>query len=328
VKNNNVRLERLGKILDIAMIPKNDWSFEFTQAPYAISMGQIHRIFFSTRSKKDNNGNYISYLSFIDYDFEKREIIKFAPRPIIKLGEDGTFDEHGTYPFSILSEGSRYLGYYAGWSRKVSVPYDVKIGMVTSFNCEEFSKVGVGPVLGASLHEPMTISGPRIFKFNDRFHLFYLAGEKWEKDENGRPESIFKIRHAESHDGISWERQNSMILKPILEDDECQASPTVFRHDGVFHMFFSYKYGSNFRGTNRGYRLGYAVSSDLLNWQRRDEQLSISESIDVWDNFDISYPSAFQIHGSWYLLYQGNEIGKAGFGYAKISFSQNMEQHD
>ncbi len=328
VSITHIRLERLGKILDIGMIPRNDWSFEFTQAPYAIFMGQLHRIFFSTRSKKDDDGNYTSYLAYVDYDFEKRRILKTAPRPIIELGGTGTFDEHGTYPFSVLLEGNRYLGYYAGWSRKVSVPYDVKIGMVTSIDCEEFSKLGTGPTLGASLYEPMTISGPRIFKFNEKFHLFYLAGEKWEKDEEGRPESIFKIRHAESDDGVSWKRQNSIIIKPILEENECQASPTVFQHNEVYHMFFSYKYGSNFRDTDRGYRLGYATSTDLHTWQRNDDRLTISQSHEEWDNFDISYPSAFQIDGSWHLLYQGNQIGKAGFGYAKIHFSQNMENDD
>ncbi len=328
MNNTYVCLERLGKILDVGMIPKNDWSYEFTQAPYAISIGQMYRVFFSTRSKKDENGNYTSYLGYIDYDFKKRKILKSAPKPIIELGATGTFDEHGTYPFSILLEGDRYLGYYAGWSRKVSVPYDVKIGLVTSTDCEEFSKVGEGPLIGASLYEPMTISGPRIFKFKEKFHLFYLAGEKWEKDKEGRPESIFKIRHAESDDGISWKRQNSMIIAPILEENECQASPTVFQHDGIYHMFFSYKYGSNFRDTDRGYRLGYAISDDLQSWKRRDDHLKISESLEDWDNFDISYPSAFQIDGSWYLLYQGNQIGKAGFGYAKINFTQILENDD
>jgi predicted GH43/DUF377 family glycosyl hydrolase len=200
--------------------------------------------------------------------------------------------------------------------------------MVISDDCEEFIKVGVGPVLGASLNEPMAISGPRIFKFDEKFHLFYLAGEKWEKDEDGRPESIFKIRHAESDDGIVWKKQDSALLNPILEPNECQASPTVIKHDGIFHMFFSYKYGSNFRGTDRGYRLGYAISADLQRWQRRDDHLSMSQTLEDWDNFDISYPSAFQIDGSWYLLYQGNQIGKAGFGHAKINFSQILENHD
>jgi len=187
VNNSYVHLERLGKILDVGMIPKNDWSCEFTQAPFAIAIGGSHRIFFSTRSKRDHNSNYISYLGFIDYNFEKKVIVKIASKPIIQLGLAGNFDEHGTYPFSVISSGNRYLGYYAGWSRKVSVPYDVKIGMVVSDDCEEFSKVGAGPVLGASLEEPMAISGPRIFKFDEKFHLFYVAGEKWEKDEAGRP---------------------------------------------------------------------------------------------------------------------------------------------
>jgi len=127
---------------------------------------------------------------------------------------------------------------------------------------------------------------------------------------------------------MSWKQQNSMLLKPILEQNECQASPTVIKHDGVFHMFFSYKYGSNFRDTDRGYRLGYAISTDLKTWQRCDEYLSLSKTLEDWDDFDISYPSAFQIDGSWYLLYQGNQIGKAGFGYAKINFSQNLEYRD
>lgn len=315
-----LKLSRLGKILDSEIFPKKPSAMTFTQAPFPINIDGCTRIFFSTRSSKDVDGNYCSYIHFANYDIENRKIISFSETPLIKTGGRGTFDEHGTYPFSLINYKNGFLGYYGGWSRKISVPYEVKIGMVTSEDGKNFEKCGEGPVIGASLFEPMTLSGPRIFEFNELLHMFYISGTKWQRDSVGRPESIFKIRHATSIDGINWIRQNSNLLNSILEEDECQASPTVFYAHNYYHMLFSYKYGSDFRGTDRGYRLGYAVSENLYNWQRVDKMLSIDASAELWDNRDISYPCFYSYKDKNYIFYQGNDIGKSGFGYAKLTF--------
>jgi hypothetical protein len=172
-------------------------------------------------------------------------------------------------------------------------------------------------MLGRSLHEPFVLSGPKIRRFGERWVLFYIAGRRW-KVASGRPEPVYKIRMATSHDGYDWIRADRDLIDSRLEEDEAQASPDVVFADGRYHMFFAYRWSTDFRGRDRGYRIGYASSDDLLTWERDDERAGIDVGADGWDSEMVSYPHVFTVDGATYLAYLGNEVGRAGFGLAVL----------
>ncbi len=68
----------------------------------------------------------------------------------------------------------------------------------------------------------------------------------------------------------------------------------------------------------RGYQIGYASSTDLRTWTRDDARAGIAVSPDGWDSETISYPNVFELDGSTYMYYQGNQVGKFGFGLARL----------
>ena len=123
---------------------------------------------------------------------------------------------------------------------------------------------------------------------------------------------------ATSLDGISWTKYGKDIISNILEENECQASADVFYYQNSYHMFFSYRYNLGYIEENRGYKIGYASSTDLYNWKRDDSIAGIEKSEDGWDSESISYPNIFELNGEVYMFYQGNEMGKNGFGLAKL----------
>ena len=69
-----------------------------------------------------------------------------------------------------------------------------------------------------------------------------------------------------------------------------------------------------------GYRLGYATSKDLIYWERKDEQLNLRLELDKddWDSKMLCYPHLFEFNEKIYLLYNGNDFGKHGFGLAEL----------
>ena len=85
-------------------------------------------------------------------------------------------------------------------------------------------------------------------------------------------------------------------------------------------MFFCYRYSKNYRGKENGYRIGYAYSNDLENWTRDDSKAGIDISNDGWDSEMVSYPHVFELDGSLYMFYLGNQVGKYGFGIAKLEY--------
>jgi predicted GH43/DUF377 family glycosyl hydrolase len=311
---------KLGKVFTPQEVEGRCWLKEFAQAPATLVFDDFVRVYFSCRPARDSNGQYVSYTGYVDLDRKNiLKIIKISDNPIMQLGELGTFDEFGTYPTSVIRSGDDVLAYYGGWTRCESVPYNVAIGLAKSVDGGvTFSKFGSGPVLSYSIDEPMAVSGPKIRRFNNQWYLWYVAGNKW-KVVDGRPESIFKIRLATSADGVHWRKLNINPIEDVLEDDECQASPDVLFFKNKYHMFFSYKYSSNFRNTERGYRIGYASSKDLVNWVRDDSKAGIEiSSGDEWDNQSIAYPHVFELDGKVYMMYLGNEVGRFGFGLAVL----------
>jgi predicted GH43/DUF377 family glycosyl hydrolase len=316
---NKFKWKKLGRVFDPEKIENRYFLKTFAQAPATIVFDDFVRVYFSCRPLPDENGQYVSYSAFVDLDRKDlMKVIRFSEKPILELGEIGTFDEFGTYPVSVIKRQDEFWCYYAGWTRCESVPYNTSIGLaISQDNGQTFKKIGKGPLLSHSLNEPMTISGPKIRYFNNRYYLFYLTGLKW---INGidRPESVFKIRIATSNDGIEWERHNKNIISNVLEEDECQSSPDVFFMDGKYHMFFSYKYSFDFRNKNRGYRIGYAWSNDLMNWTRADQLAGIDISDTGWDSEMISYPHILQFDNKVYMLYIGNGVGREGFGIAQL----------
>ena len=46
----------------------------------------------------------------------------------------------------------------------------------------------------------------------------------------------------------------------------------MFYANGKYHMFFCYRYSSHYRGKENGYRIGYAVSTNLIDWERDDRR--------------------------------------------------------
>jgi hypothetical protein len=83
-------------------------------------------------------------------------------------------------------------------------------------------------------------------------------------------------------------------------------------------MFFCYRYSSHYRGKDYGYRIGYASSTNLIDWARDDAKAGIDVSEEGWDAEMISYPHVFELDGKTYLAYLGNQVGRYGFGLAAL----------
>jgi hypothetical protein len=311
--------KKLGRIFHPQSIEDRPWLKEFAQAPAVLKFDTFIRVYFSCRPAADENGQYVSYSSFVDLDrSDITKVSAIADQPILELGKRGCFDEFGTYPVSIIRHNDEVRAYYAGWTRCASVPFNVAIGYAVSRdNGVTFQKTGPGPGVSYSIDEPFVISGPKIRRYNDLWYLWYIAGKKWIPN-SGRPEPVYRIRMATSVNGIDWVKANKDLVPCRLEENECQASPDVFFHNGRYHMFYCYRYSLNYRGKEGGYRIGYAWSDDLVHWTRDDDKAGIDISGEGWDSEMISYPHVFELDGSIYMFYLGNQVGRHGFGAAKL----------
>ncbi len=314
--------KKLGKIFDPTAHQLPNQCLQFAQSPQALVFDDFVRIYFSTRALDPNNGKYLSHIAFVDMDKLLQRVLRVAEQPVIPLGELGCFDEHGIFPMNILRHGDLIYGYTCGWNRRVSVSVDTGIGLALSRdNGLTFEKIGPGPVLAASLHEPCLVGDGFVKVIDGVFHMWYIFGTGWQQfNPDQAPDRTYKIGHATSSNGIDWVKEEArQIITDRLGPDESQALPTVVAIDDTYHMFFCYRQSFDFRkNKDRGYRIGHAWSKDLKDWTRDDDQLLLDVTPDSWDSDMLCYPHVFEMDGKVYLLYNGNEFGRHGFGAAVL----------
>lgn len=298
------------------------WRWNYAQGENTLEFEDRIRVYYCCREKCDVEGKTVSRISYVDVDKEDpTKVIMVADHPVLDHGGLGEFDEFGTYPFSVVRNGAEIYGYFGGVTRCESVPFNVSIGCAVSHDGgEHFEKIGKGPVLTSSLYEPYMICSPKVRIYNGKWYMFYSAGMKWTEEEV-RPEICYKLRMAESDDGITWNKYNYNIMEDKLGEFESQACGDVIWKNGKYHMFFCYRNHTDFRrNQSNSYRIGYASSEDLRHWVREDEKAGIDISTDsgAWDSEMVAYPHVFESKGKIYMLYLGNEVGKQGFGLAEL----------
>ncbi|HEV2613561.1 MAG TPA: hypothetical protein VGV92_02505 [Gammaproteobacteria bacterium] len=317
-----MKWHKIGKIFDPTQHTLPNHCVQFAQSPQTLVFDNFVRIYFSTRSIDINNGKYLSHIAFVDIQKNLRDIIRVSEQTVIPLGHLGCFDEHGIFPMNVLRHGDVVYGYTCGWNRRVSVSVDTAIGLAISHDQgNTFQRIGDGPVLAASLHEPCLVGDGFVKIIEGIFHMWYIFGTGWKKyDADSPPDRTYKIGHATSVDGIHWVKEEARhIIEDKLGADESQALPTVIDIAGRYHMFFCYRESFDFRKSKgRGYRIGHAWSDDLLNWTRDDEQPLLEGTVGEWDSDMQCYPHVFECDGNVYLLYNGNEFGRYGFGLAEL----------
>lgn len=317
-----MKWKKLGKIFDPTQHALANDCVQFAQSPQALLVDDFVRIYFSTRALEKGSGKYLSHVAFVDMRKNLRDVTRVSDNTVIPLGGLGCFDEHGIFPMAVLHYGDAIFGYTCGWSRRVSVSVETAIGLAVSHDGGlTFRRVGDGPVLAASLHEPCLVGDGFVKIVGDTFHMWYIFGTGWERFAIGAPpDRTYKIGHATSDDGVCWVKEEArQIISDRLGADESQALPSVIEIAGRYHMFFCYRQSFDFRNNKeRGYRIGHAYSDDLSNWTRDDDNPRLDGSPGAWDSDMQCYPHVFEWEGKVYLLYNGNEFGRYGFGLALL----------
>ena len=315
-----MKWKKLGKIFNPNNLHWADDFIGFAQSPQTLVFDDFVRVYFSIR-KKDKNDKFISHIQYVDFEYDMKTVRKISNHLVFGPGKLGCFDEHGIFPMNVLRVGDKIYAYTNGWTRRVSVSVDTGIGFAISLdNGETFNRIGDGPIMSSTTYEPVLVGDPFVQVYNGIFHMWYLFGLGWKKYSDGVPERTYKIAHATSVDGINWKKEEGIqLISDKLNEDECQALPTVLYNNNKYHMYFCYRSSFDFRkNKNSGYRIGYAYSDNLITWTRVDHEAGIDISENGWDSEMQCYPHIFQLKDKIFLLYNGNEFGKDGFGLAEL----------
>ena len=181
-----------------------DWMHSYGSPVTTVEFDTFIRIYFSTRGKVDSNGNFQSYIAFIDCDkHDPEKVLYIHDKPLLEMGLPGTFDEHGTMVADVIKHEGKYYMYYMGWQRSTAVPYIISTGLAMSDDGRNFTRVSDGPVIGLNRFSPFGVGNISILVEDGIFHMWYTRYAEWVPVGNSfRP--TYDIRYATSTNGMDW----------------------------------------------------------------------------------------------------------------------------
>lgn len=298
-----------------SLVSRVSWSKAYAQVPTLLLMEERLRVYFATRPQQD-----MTLTTYCDLDIhDLSRILYVHDKPILPLGDPGTFDQHGIMPSSVVNKDGVIYLYYSGWCRSIGVPYNNYTGVAISEDGgDTFKKIFRGPVLDRTKFELFSATSPEVLFEDGQWHIWYCSGTNWHKI-NDKFEHTYDIKYATSPDGFNWKQDNNVAIAQ-RDSYEAITKPTVLFLDGKYHMWYCYRGSFDFRAGSEGYKIGYAVSDDKVNWQRMDDRSGIDTSADGWDSQMVGYPAVIKIWNDIYMFYNGNSFGREGFGFAKLEF--------
>jgi predicted GH43/DUF377 family glycosyl hydrolase len=291
----------------LIFVPNQNYSWIKTHAalPIPINLNDENlRIYFSSRDE-----NNIASVGFLETNIKEPTKIKYiTEKPILSPGSEGCFDDKGIMAHSMVSLNDKLYLYYTGWNVGQNVPFRWAIGLaISNDGGKTFEKFSNGPIMDRTTIDPYFVASPTVLLENGKWRMWYSSGLGWEKI-NGTKRIPYHIRYAESNDGINWQRNGKICIDFTNKNETRIGRPTIQKEDNIYKMWYSYALEK--------YRIGYAESLDGITWERKDDQAGIDISESDWDSEMIEYPFVFKYKGAKYMLYNGNDYGRTGFGYA------------
>ncbi len=288
------------------------WARSHAMCPTPIQIDEdTLRIFVGCHD--DNGRGHITYVDV--FTNNPTEIKNACGHPVLEPGRPGAFDDNGVLPLSAVRNGDEIYLYYVGFELCRNIRYRMFIGLAISRNNgESFERYSDAAVLDRTGAELYFRCGPICLKENDRFRLWYVAGSDWTEIE-GKSVPVYNLRYAESDDGKNWPTEGQVVLDVSNEDEHGFGRPWIIHEPGgLYKMYYSIR-----RRSLRAYRLGYAESTDGLNWIRKDSELGLDVSTDDFDSHAIMYSAVVNSSGKTYCFYNGNNFGEDGFALAELA---------
>jgi predicted GH43/DUF377 family glycosyl hydrolase len=302
-----MRWEKLGRVF--VADGQHDWMRTHAAWARAVHLrDDLFRVFFSVRDVRGR-----SHIAFLDMDVTNPgEILSLSEAPVLSPGAAGHFDDSGVIPCDVVWLGGRPALYYGGLSMRhdrcqchCGLAYlDAELRTAT--------RALTAPLLESNGSDPFGGGAVcvRHIQAGDAFHMWYESCTDIPAVPDGTVPR-FAIKHAISPDGVRWNRLEEISIGDSGERSYV-SNPSVVIVGNLFRMWYSYKRGDR-------YRIGYAESGDGGTWTRKDDRAGMTTSVNGWDSEDVEYPCVFTHGPDTYMLYNGNQYGRTGFGLARLA---------
>lgn len=299
---------RRGLVFPLDRGDRPEWMRTHAALPFPLAAGEGRvRVYFSGR-----DGRNRASVGAVTLDLSTLAPVpgSLTAEPLLAPGSLGAFDDSGVTVSCVVPRPDGLYLYYTGWALGRTVPFYLAVGLAISVDGgRTFERVSAAPILDRHAGDPYLSASPSVLCEDGRWRMWYVSGQSWEEREDG-PRHHYLVRSAASADGVAWQRDPQVALGFADPGEHAIGRPHVLRLAGGYHMWFC----------SRGerYRLGYARSEDGEQFRRVAEGVALEPwPPRGWDEQMQAYPAIFGEGTRWWMLYNGNQYGRDGFGIAE-----------
>lgn len=299
------------------LVPKAPGQYSHASHPTAICIQEnLFLIAFSGRNKEQRSHIFLVLAHFDDGE------VRITSDPVLAMqpGAPGTFDCDGLLSCNFVWDGPNLYLYYCGWQNLPNRMWHCDTGrLLVDVNNLRLQREFLGPIMGRSIDVPLYAVATVVRKISDNSWIsWYNRGLSWNYDgKEWIPK--YGIHLAHSSDGVKWKCGDELVIPFLDASEHSFGRPTVLVYQGKYYMWFAARGAFG----NTTYRIGFATSENGENWIRRDDLSGIDVSPSGWDSDAVCYPFVLQHKEHLYLLYNGNNYGISGFGYA-VTHKNNL----
>jgi hypothetical protein len=298
----------------VSVKPGHPWWVSHAQLPTVLPLSQrLWRVYFAAR-----DGGSHSRVLAVDVDpGDRMRIVAEHLEALLEPGLIGTFDHDGVLPSAAIVADGEVRLYYCGVSVRRDVRGTVSIGLAVSDDGLKFRRAFAGPVHGIGPLDPYVTSAPVVLRTEDGYRMWYVGGTQW-RDVDDFPDILYEIRTTRSDDGKIWDPRSAtaVALRPPLEAG--LGRPWIT--DGRRGRLWMSRRGESYRGPGDGAYHLVSIAADARGSFGGPVEPVQFENPPVTGDFD-SWMQAYACvvpHGEdLVMFYNGNDFGRAGFGWAR-----------
>jgi hypothetical protein len=300
----------------VSVKPGHPWWVSHAQLPTALPLSErLWRIYFAAR-----DGGQHGHIVAVDVDpGEGMRIVAEHLQPLLERGALGAFDHDGVAPSAAIVVNGQVRLYYSGVSVRRDVRGQVSIGLAVSDDGLTFRRAFAGPVHGIGPHDPYFTSAPIVLHTDDGYRMWYVGGTQW-RDVDGFPDLFYEIRTTRSDDGMIWDPRSAtaVALRPPREAG--LGRPWIADGSDGRRLWLSRR-GESYRGPGEGAYHLVSIAADAQGsfaGPAEPIQLENPPAAGDFDSWMQAYACIVPYRDDLVMLYNGDDFGRAGFGWARL----------
>jgi hypothetical protein len=286
-----------------------DWADSSALTPTPILLNeQVIRVYTSFR---DQQG--VGRIGYVDLDAgDPRRVLQVSEDPVLDIGRPGCFDDNGMILGDVVRDRAGLRLYYVGFQKVKKAKFLAFSGVAVSRDGASFKRVGEVPVLDRCDGATTIRAIHSVIHEEDVWKIWYAAGDSWQQID-GTDFPKYNIWYTESKDGFHFPDRGYLCVD--VEGEEYRIGrPSVYQVNGRYLMFYT-KGGTS----GKDYFPGVAYSDSGKSWRRDDNALGLDLGVgQEFDSIHLCYPRLVEARGRWWAVYNGNHMGRDGFGLAEL----------